>query len=671
MKPATSFQPTRRSLRVIALVACILLLPERSRSDEPQTDNATTVLASSVPLFEVERFKVRYDENLALTHTDLPSEGELEALMIDLKEAEEIDVPAPKVRSSDSSETHAQGTSGTVRKYTPKAVMVGISKIVERLNHKGIYGVFVSVQSREIDALENKVVQSPTGARDLTFQIHLNKLGETHTARYAVPIAKGATPRVDAPRDLWIKTHSPIQPGGLLKKDALQEYLERLNRFPGRRVDTSLSAGKTDETLDITYIIREERNLFCNYQISNSGSHNTPVWRSQLGLEYRHLTRFDDYLRATYSSNDYKTSNSGQLSYDISCIAPDYLKARTYTSASQSTSEDLGQTALGFDSSQYSVGQQIVWTPKYIAGWPLDFTLGAYWMHVNVDNRSSEIRSATDFFLPYIGIGTERSRETHSLSANLQIETNIPQLAGTKTEDFAALGRFDADKHFSVARWNTHASFWLDPFFHGKDWEDSKIWWKACRAHELSGTFRGQTALNGGRLVPQMEAVIGGFDSARGYPESLTAGDTGLISSLEYRFHVVRQCIKPSSEMRDKEPTLTSNEANTYDQRNEINKPAGRFLFRPPAVASVADWDVICRTFIDCARTENNKALAGLEANTTLLSVGVGVELQTYKPAFCAIRADLGFALRGTPKDAGHTVEAGDARLHVSATFAW
>jgi hypothetical protein len=654
-----------------AIILIAFLYREQAHAQNSPSDIPARESSSTAPAIAVDHFKVRYHGDILLRHPELPSEEELERLTVTLKEIAGTLVPATKSKVDSPQEVIALGASGTLRHYSAEALMEGVAAIVENINRRGFFGIFVNVESKDLDAAPNEKDPTAEDGHSLTFRIYVTEVGTAQSTRYRLPISKATSPAIDQSSDSWIKNHSPILPGGLLKKDALQEYLDRLNRFPGRRVDTSLSKGKTDGTLDINYLIREERNLFCNYQISNTGSNHTSAWRSQLGVEYRHLTRLDDYLRASYSTTDYHLSNSGNLSYDTSLVSPDYLKSRTYGSAGQSTSEDLGQISLGFDSSQYTVGQQFVWTPRYIHGWPLDLTLGAYWMHVDVDNRSSEIHSNTDFILPYFGVGTTRTRESYALLASIQWEANLPRLAGTNPTDFGALGRFDADKNFSVIRWNSHASLWLDPIFYGKDWEESKIWWKACRAHELSGTLRGQAALNGGRLVPQMEAVVGGFDSARGYPESYTAGDTALISSVEYRFHIARQCVKPSSEIEPGRRSTGPDLSPSQDQPAAGEKSSRGFMFRPPSVASVADWDLIWRSFVDFARTENNEPLPAVESNKSLLSVGFGIELQTYRPAFCAIRADLGFALRGDHHSTGNGVDTGDARLHVSATIAW
>lgn len=661
-------------LQAARVVLCSLLfatqIPFVNSAETPPGSTAQN-LNTSVPVFEVNRFRIRYTKEAATRHPELPSESELEKITVRLKQSQGVMVPLNKTQYQGETQTIPLSAGGKTRKYTPEALLEAISCIVARLNKVGIYGVYVTVESQEIENPENQTSLQTDESHVLTFRVSLTEGGIARSTRYQLPIREGIAPEVNREEEAWIKAKSPITTGGLLRKDALQEYLDRLNRFPGRRVDTALSEGETQDTVDINYIIREERRLFCNYQISNTGSSHTPQWRSQLGLETRHLGNWDDVLRGSYATNDFQNSNSGQFSYEFPLISPDYLKSRVYGSAAHTGSEDLGQSAGAFNSSQYSLGQQFTWTPRHLRGWPLDLSLGAYWMHAAVTNGATDISSNTDFFLPYFSLGTARQRETYSLLANTQFETNMAGLAGTQRKDFAALGRFDADRHFSVLRWNINGSLWLDPIFYGKEWEDAKVWWKATRSHEITATFRGQSALDGARLVPQMEAVVGGFDTVRGYPESYTAADTAMISSLEYKFHVARQCIEPASERAHKTKNALQRNAPAESQNDATSANRSSFAFRPPVAASVADWDLILRTFIDYAQTQNNKILPGLEANRTLLGAGFGIELQTYKPAFCTIRADVGFALRGDHQISGNHVDAGDARLHVSATFAW
>jgi hemolysin activation/secretion protein len=145
-------------------------------------------------------------------------------------------------------------------------------------------------------------------------------------------------------------------------------------------------------------------------------------------------------------------------------------------------------------------------------------------------------------------------------------------------------------------------------------------------------------------MFPQAEEVAGGFYSVRGYPESIVAGDSVVIASLEYRFHLPRVfAVQPDPSQT---PFL-------WDKS---------FRFAPAQTYGKPDWDLIPRAFVDAAHVINNDRTS-FENNSTLVGTGVGLELQ-YKQHF-NIRLDWGVALN----DVEDEVRSGDSRLHFSATL--
>jgi hypothetical protein len=610
------------------------------------------------------RFRVSYLHGLRERHPALPAEADFERLSVVLAKKEGAFVPVAAVAPGAPTETITLGErAGKARVFRGDALLAVSDMIVAELNRRGIYGVFAAVDERD----------AKTGARgpggELRFVVSVAEVGLGKTSRYQLPLKQGAKAQDNLAKDAWIEGRSPLKEGGLLRKGDLQEYLDRLNRFSGRRVDVGVSAGEKPGIVDVSYVIREERHFFGHYQIANTGTESSGEWRSQFGGEYRHLFAGDDILRGQYATSDFAKFHAGQLSYEFALVAPDYLKGRVYGGYSHSRAQDLGVNIADFESDEGSVGAQLTWTPWYVKGWPVDFTLGAYWMNAAVNNGPAAVQSSADFFLPYVGVGTERVRETYSFLANAQVETNVAGIAGTDREDFAALGRFAADKDFTIARWNVQGTMYLEPLLFGKEWEEGKVWWKANRAHEIAGSVRAQAALGGSRLVPQLLAVAGGFDTVRGYDESFTSADSVVIGSVEYRLHLARQFVKPASlveaEKGVKQPVVSD------PARRGAGDVGNTFAMRPRTVASIADWDLVFRTFFDFGQTHNNGRLAGVEADHTLLGAGVGLEFQVYNPAYLTVRADLGFALRDDDQIRGREVRAGDSRLHMSAALAW
>ena len=166
---------------------------------------------------------------------------------------------------------------------------------------------------------------------------------------------------------------------------------------------------------------------------------------------------------------------------------------------------------------------------------------------------------------------------------------------------------------------------------------------KSTLAHELYVGVQGQYAFDY-RVFPQAEDVAGGFYTVRGYPESVVAGDSVVVATGEYRFHLPR--ILPIQSDPSKTPFL-------WDKS---------FRFSPSQIYGRPDWDFITRAFVDVGQVDNNRRLS-FESNYTLVGTGVGVELQ-YKQNL-NIRVDWGIALQEIPG----LVEQGSNRFHISATL--
>ncbi len=662
--PQHAFQTALCGLLLVGLTT-----PNREiQAAKPTTPTGESTSRAVESIFlRASGFQVVYPVGLRDRHPGLPPEKELEQLVVTLGLKNGILIPVSAVDAGGSCEMQVLGATGKSRVYRGDALLEISQSIVAALNRQGIYGVFAEVDSRDLVEGSAGGLKSKGGVG--RFLVTVAEVGAAKTSRYRLPLNAGAEPEEDLGRDAGLLARSPLRPGGLLEKEKLQEYLDRLNRFSGRRVDVGVSAGEKPGTVDANYVIREEGNFTGHYQLANTGTESSGEWRSQFGGEYRHFAAGDDVLRVQYGTSDFQKFHAGQLSYEFALREPDYLKGRVYGGYSRVRAQDLGVSGTDFESEEVSAGGQLTWTPWYVGGWPVDFSVGAYWMNAAVDNGMAGVASDASFLLPYVGIGTERVRETYSLLANAQVETNLAGIAGTRREDFEALGRFGADEDFTIARWNLQGSMYLEPFLFGKEWEEGKVWWKSNRAHELAGSFRGQAVLGGARLVPQLQAVAGGFDTVRGYDESFTSADSVLIGSVEYRLHIARQFVKPASVV----------EAEKAGKQPVVGNPAQRgagdvgtgFAMRPRTVASIADWDLIFRTFLDYGQTYHNDRLAGLEANHTLLGAGVGLEFQVYNPAYLTVRTDLGFALRDDSQVQGREVHVGDSRLHVSVTMAW
>ncbi|MGH9885922.1 MAG: hypothetical protein ACREBE_10360, partial [bacterium] len=159
-------------------------------------------------------------------------------------------------------------------------------------------------------------------------------------------------------------------------------------------------------------------------------------------------------------------------------------------------------------------------------------------------------------------------------------------------------------------------------------------------SQEIAWRFGGQYSL-GTRLIPQAEGVLGGPGTVRGYPQSIVAGDSLAMGSVEYRFHVPLSLVAL-------EPW---------------HLPlVGEFRPGPDSNHRLPDWDFVIAPFFDYGRTWNDKAVAG-EEDATLASLGIGLEV-VLRQNF-SVRFDYGFALSDVDSA---DVKSGDTEANFAAT---
>jgi hemolysin activation/secretion protein len=240
------------------------------------------------------------------------------------------------------------------------------------------------------------------------------------------------------------------------------------------------------------------------------------------------------------------------------------------------------------------------------------------------------------FVVPHVGVESERSTAWSSARATLGFDAGV---TGADFCDLDNLGRTDSDAHFTMLSWSALYSFFLEPVIDPAGWEDPESPEDSTLAHEVALVFAGQYSSD--RLVPQYQAVAGGFDTVRGAKQAEISGDTLVFGRAEYRLHVPR-LFSPDATP----PSLPL---------------VGLFRTRPSHVFGMPDWDFVVRLFTDVANTIPAEQKDS-ESNETLWSIGTGVELQVLRNLILGV--DVGHVLHGAEE-----TDAGDTRAHLLATL--
>lgn len=604
------------------------------------------------PSYEVTAFILRY----AREHPDQPPIEEFEALTLQLGEVNGVYVaPRDGIQVVDVSIADLTGAQRTGRKFSVSAINAIGARIVQALNARDIIGVMVAPDSEQIDLTTLKD-NRPAGVKTLNLDIWTREVKQVRTLgqgpRWSRPSDTGISPsqenRINHPYHERIRYNSPLQPGNgdqqgdLLRRDLLDDYIYRLNRHAGRRVDGAIASGEKPGEVVLDYLVTENRPWTLYAQISNTGTEATSEWRERFGFIHNQLRNNDDTLSLDFITAAFDKANALVASYDTPILGSEYLRLKMFGSYSDYTASDVGFAGERFTGRSYTAGAELDWNIYQRRMLFVDAFGGAKYEHQEVTNHAVDLTGESGFFIPYAGVRAERSTVKASTFAEARLETNMPGLASTGNQaELNSLGRLFVDRSWTVFKWDVSHSFYLEPLLFGKAWEDSSSPEHMTRlAQEVALSFRGQHAL-GNRLIPQEEATAGGLYSVRGYPESAVAGDDLLLFSAEYRFHLPR-----AWKIDENQNTML------------LGKP---FRWRPDQRYANPDWDLVLKGFLDIGRVTNSDKQS-FEKDETLSGIGVGIEVVIRRNI--NIRMDWGFALQDV-KD----TKSGDSRVHLVATF--
>lgn len=516
----------------------------------------------------------------------------------------------------ESTELGALGADEPVQLYGSALRQAGAS-IVRIYNTNGLRGVRVAGR------LEGQT---------LVLSVTEGVVGDIRTLGFeedsAVDLASGFADR--------IKRRSPVQPGQLVDIDAVNEFVHRLNRHPGRRVDVALAPGEQTDRLVLDYLVAQNDPLFVFGQFSNTGTDSTGDWRERFGLVHYNLSDNDDIFTADYTTADFKDYHAITASYDRPfSTEDDRFRWRAFAQFVRYDSSDIGFPGRDFTGKTFSAGGEAVWNFWQDGAKFADLVGGLRYMYTDVDDNFFGTDASSPFLLPYVSLRFEERTDRSATNASATLETSIGSVVDD--DDLTGLGRSNVDDDFTILRFDASHSFFLEPLFDGNFGAEG-----STLAHELFFSIRGQTTFSS-RVPPNFVSVAGGFYSVRGYPEAFVIGDHGYVATAEYRYHIPRG--------------LTPGPVGEFGDHP--------FRWRPQQTLGRPDWDLIVRGFVDVGRTVNEDRLA-FETDETLVGAGIGGEL-AIKRNF-SLRLDLGFVLNDADNGVDEE-EVGDSRLHAQITI--
>ncbi|MBB83959.1 MAG: hypothetical protein CL931_09145 [Deltaproteobacteria bacterium] len=582
-------------------------------------------------------------------------------------------------------EVHVFRASGTEAvDLDAEGLVAVLTAVVRQLHAAGYYGVDVRPASRDFDLVE-VLDRRPAGTTALALEIRIGRVAQVRT------IAAGDRVKSDWKIDNEIheriRRASPLQPAGvaddgttdLLDRRALEDYLHRLNRHSGRRVEAALSPGEEPGQVTLDYRVLEAKPWFVYGQGSNTGTNRTNLWQQRYGFTHRQLTDRDDILSIEYLNTGFDDVNAVAARYqapffgaerpswmnhrrgdsewlewvprdDIPWWGVDRLRWEAEFSWSlsevgtASTFLNVANDLVRSESALY--GARFIYEVYQHKNFFVDVWGGLRLQDLDVENRSpaSPTRGQALLVVPRFGVHAERISELSAFTADFDFSAQVNEIEPSNRE---ALGRDRSTDRYQQLGFALNWTAYLEPILNPDAWRDPSTHTSSTLAHELAVSFRSLYTLDEARTIPQANATLGGLYSVRGYPQSIAVGDDLYVATVEYRFHVPRALpIK----------------------REPLNLPLlGDFRASPQQVFGRPDWDLIFRAFVDVGHTERNDAFrpAG-ELDQTLLSAGVGAELQILSNI--RARLDWAFALEDEERvnrNDRDGIQRGDSEIHA------
>ncbi len=522
--------------------------------------------------------------------------------------------------------------------------------ISNALVRDGLLGVFVTVDAEQIApaGAENQGADlRPESDRSLTFVMSVGRVSEVRTIASGDRIEEEE--RINHPSHQNIIEGSPLQgdvkdaegndvPGDLLRRKTLEDYFLFLSRHPGRNVETSVAASSQPGGVSLDFLVMENKPLSLFVELSNTGTQQEGYFRQRYGLFHSQLTGNDDTLSLEYMTSDFDRSNAFFGKYESPFADNERMQWSIAGDWSQFVADEFGVLNDAFSGDSWSITGNITANIHQDGAFFLDLVGGLRIQNVAVENNLLNTNGSEDFLIPFVMLEADHLGDWSNFTGSLGLEFNV---LGHDQDDLVTLGRFDPADYWARMNWSFAYWTFLEPLLNPSGWNDPSTPETSTLAHELMLYFGGQFAFNS-RLLPQFQYVMGGMYSVRGYPQSVAAGDTGMVGKIEYRYHLPRAfAVNP-------EP---------------IELFGSKFRAAPQHVYGRPDWDLMLCTFLDVGVTEQSHPLF-FEDNDTLVGTGVGLEF-IYRQNL-RFRLDWGFPLKDM-ESAG--VKVGDERLYVSGSI--
>jgi hemolysin activation/secretion protein len=405
-----------------------------------------------------------------------------------------------------------------------------------------------------------------------------------------------------------IKDKTPsLREGTVPNFNDVSKDIVSLNQWPDRRITPALRAGDTPGTVDVDLNVEDKAPLHGSVEVNNRQSPNTTPQRIVATVHYDNLWQRGDSASFTYQVAPQRSKDAEVFSASYLARHPDidWLSFLLYGVKSSSNVATVGGTNI--------IG------PGEIVGGRAVMTLPSrdelfHTLSIGLDYKHFDqtVSLASDSF----GSPVTYYPVVATYTANFQNEKFTTQFNASITYN---LRPFSSDwLEFDTKRFDASASFThinLD-LAHTQE---------LPKGFQLYGKVQGQVA--DGPLVSSEQISAGGLDTVRGYLESETLGDDGVIANLELRTPNIGELLQKQ-------------------MKNETGQGAARFT-------TFNEWRFFA--FADAGHVEIQRPLPEQQYQFDLWSYGVGSRFKVFNTingilAYSVPMTNQAFTRAGNPR---------------------
>jgi hemolysin activation/secretion protein len=313
-----------------------------------------------------------------------------------------------------------------------------------------------------------------------------------------------------------IKADAPsLQEGAVPNFGDVTKDIVSLNQWPDRKVTPALRAGATPGTVDVDLNVDDTLPLHGSVELNNRYSPNTTPLRLTASAQYNDLWQLGHSVSVSYQIAPERPEDAEVFSGSYLARLPgvDWLSFLVYGVNSNSDVAAIG--GLNVVGPGQIVGARAVMTLPSAENFYQTISLGPDYKHFGetVSQTGSNFSSPVTYY-PLVANYTNKY-QTDKYSAQLTVSaTGSLRPFGSDPTDFDNR-RFEASGSFVHLNVDTVHTQELPQGF------------------QLYGRLQGQLA--DGPLVSSEQFSLGGLDTVRGYLESETLGDDGVVGTFEVR----------------------------------------------------------------------------------------------------------------------------------------